>query len=375
MNKEMSNLEQQVSKFEEQTGRQLNIKNNKPYYAGDLDLDGCTGITSLPDNLTVGGYLDLDGCTGITSLPDNLTVGGYLDLDGTGITSLPDNLTVGGSLYLRDTGITSLPDNLIVGGYLDLDGCTGITSLPDNLTVGGYLDLRDTGITSLPDNLTVGGYLDLRDTGITSLPDNLTVGGYLDLDGCTGITSLPDNLTVGGSLYLSGTGIKDTSKVKNKLSQDARQRIKNITNQVLRWEFGNRIYIKVDGIFSQLISQRGNVSVIRQIGKDRKEYLVTDGLGRWAHGDTIADARKDLIYKISNRDKSAYENLTLDSELTFEECIECYRVITGACAAGTRDYVENRLPKPHKEKYTIREIIDLTDGEYGSNALKEFFTK
>ena len=332
MNKEMSNLEQQVSKFEEQTGRQLNIKNNKPYYAGDLDLDG------------------------------------------TGITSLPDNLTVGGSLYLRDTGITSLPDNLIVGGYLDLRD-TGITSLPDNLTVGGYLDLRDTGITSLPDNLTVGGYLDLRDTGITSLPDNLTVGGYLDLDGCTGITSLPDNLTVGGSLYLSGTGIKDTSKVKNKLSQDARQRIKNITNQVLRWEFGNRIYIKVDGIFSQLISQRGNVSVIRQIGKDRKEYLVTDGLGRWAHGDTIADARKDLIYKISNRDKSAYENLTLDSELTFEECIECYRVITGACAAGTRDYVENRLPKPHKEKYTIREIIDLTDGEYGSNALKEFFTK
>ena len=292
MNKEMSNLEQQISKFEEQTCRQLNIKNNKPYYAGDLDLDGCTGITSLPDNLTVGGYLDL-----------------------------------------RDTGITSLPDNLTVGGYLDLDG-TGITSLPDNLTVGEYLDLRGTGITSLPDNLTVGG-----------------------------------------GLYLCGTGIKDTSKVKNKLSQDARQRIKNITNQVLRWEFGNRIYIKVDGIFSQLISQRGNVSVIRQIGKDRKEYLVTDGLGRWAHGDTIADARKDLIYKISNRDKSAYENLTLDSELTFEECIECYRVITGACAAGTRDYVENRLPKPHKEKYTIREIIDLTDGEYGSNALKEFFTK
>ena len=353
MNKEMSNLEQQISKFEEQTGRQLNIKNNKPYYAGDLDLDGCTGITSLPDNLTVGGYLDLEGCTGITSLPDNLIVGG--------------------SLYLRDTGITSLPDNLTVGGYLDLRD-TGITSLPDNLTVGGYLDLRDTGITSLPDNLIVGGYLDLDGTGITSLPDNLTVGEYLDLRG-TGITSLPDNLTVGGGLYLCGTGIKDTSKVKNKLSQDARQRIKNITNQVLRWEFGNRIYIKVDGIFSQLISQRGNVSVIRQIGKDRKEYLVTDGLGRWAHGDTIADAREDLIYKISNRDKSAYENLTLDSELTFEECIECYRVITGACAAGTRDYVENRLPKPHKEKYTIREIIDLTDGEYGSNALKEFFTK
>ena len=112
-----------------------------------------------------GGFLDLSG-TGITSLPDKLTVGGWLDLRDTGITSLPDNLTVGGSLYLSGTGITSLPDNLTVGGWLDLSG-TGITSLPDNLTVGGWLDLRDTGITSLPDKLTVGGSLYLGGTGIT----------------------------------------------------------------------------------------------------------------------------------------------------------------------------------------------------------------
>ena len=31
---------------------------------------------------------------------------GYLDLRGTGITQLPDNLTVGGNLYLHGTGIT-----------------------------------------------------------------------------------------------------------------------------------------------------------------------------------------------------------------------------------------------------------------------------
>ena len=57
---------------------------------GDLDLSD-TPITSLPDNLKVGGYLDLSG-TPITSLPDNLKVGGNLDLSGTKITSLPDNL-------------------------------------------------------------------------------------------------------------------------------------------------------------------------------------------------------------------------------------------------------------------------------------------
>ncbi len=39
-------------------------------------------------------------------------------------------------LYLHGTGITALPDNLSVGGHLYLDG-TGITALPENLSVGG----------------------------------------------------------------------------------------------------------------------------------------------------------------------------------------------------------------------------------------------
>jgi hypothetical protein len=43
---------------------------------GNLYLHGCTGLTSLPEGLTVGGYLDLRGCTGLTSLPEGLTVGG-----------------------------------------------------------------------------------------------------------------------------------------------------------------------------------------------------------------------------------------------------------------------------------------------------------
>ena len=84
--------------------------------------------------------------TPITSLPDNLEVGGYLNLYNTKITSLPDNLKVGGNLYLSNTKITSLPDNLKVGGYLDLSN-TKITSLPDNLKVGGGLYLSNTPLS------------------------------------------------------------------------------------------------------------------------------------------------------------------------------------------------------------------------------------
>ena len=244
---------------------------------------------------------------------------------------------VGGSLYLYRTAITSLPDNLVVSGSLNLQG-TAITSLPDNLVVGGSLYLYRTAITSLPDNLVVGGSLDLRGTAITSLPDNLVVGGWL---------------------YLQETQITDTSNVNR--------------NAPTLYEWHNGKYIKVDGIFSVVDSRHGNVYKVHQIGSTKQMYVVGDGNGKWAHGETIDEARKDLIYKISNRDKSAYKNLKLDSVLTFEEAIECYRVITGSCAAGTKDYVENRLPKPHKEKYSIREMIELTKNEYQGNTFEKFF--
>ena len=71
---------------------------------------------------------------------------GELDLNNTPITSLPNNLSVGGDLYLYSTKITSLPDNLQVGGGLYLND-TPITSLPDNLKVRDYLNLNNTPLS------------------------------------------------------------------------------------------------------------------------------------------------------------------------------------------------------------------------------------
>ena len=239
--------------------------------------------------------------------------------------------------------------------------------------MGGSLYLRGTGITALPDNLTVGGYLDLENcTGITALPDNLTVGGSLDLRG-TGIAALPDNLTVGGSLYLRGTGITDEVKVNKTLSPKAIAAINRVSNRPIFWKWNNRSYIKVDDMFTAIDSHHGNVYRVHKLNSREQLYLVTDGENHWAHGDTLQDARADLIFKINDRDTSVYKNMSLDDTLTYEEAIAAYRTITGACAAGTRDYIENRLPKPHKEKYTVQEMISLTEDEYGGKKFSEFF--
>ena len=123
-------LEKVIADFESATGYKLEIRDERPYYSGSLDLEYCTGITSLPDGLTVEGSLNLAG-TGITSLPEGLIVGGSLNLYGTGITSLPDGLAVGGGLYLRGTGITSLSKGLTIGEsiYLRDTGITGMSNV------------------------------------------------------------------------------------------------------------------------------------------------------------------------------------------------------------------------------------------------------
>ena len=281
-------------------------------------------------------------------------IGGSLYLSG--LTSIPEgfNPTVGGSLYL--SGLTSIPEgfNPTVGGYLYL---SGLTSIPEgfNPTVGGSLYLR--GLTSIPEgfNPTVGGYLYLN--GLTSIPEgfNPTVGGSLYLNG---LTSIPEgfNPTVGGSLYLRGL-------TSNYIKLDGRP---------LEWLDGK--YISVDGIFTEVINKRGNISKVKKLNSDKEFYLVSDGNGKYAHGDTLQEAKDDLIYKISCCiDKEVYREYDLDTTLSFDKGIECYRVITGACSFGTKDFVisnniENKI-------YSIREIIELTKGRYGHNTFEEFFGK
>ena len=215
-----------------------------------------------------------------------------------------------------------------------------------------------------------------KETGYTlEVQDgHLHYGGYLYLEGCTGITSLPEGLTVGGYLDLEGcTGITDTSKVKRELSSDARKKIASVRDCPKLWEWNGKRYIKADGMFTVIDSHRGHLYCVHKLNDNKQFYLVTDGENHWAHGDTLQEARADMLFKINDRDTSAYKNLTLDDKLTFEEAIAAYRTITGACSTGTRDYIENRLPKPHKAEYTIREIIDLTRGEYKAEVFKQFF--
>ena len=241
-------------------------------------------------------------------------------------------------------------------GNLDLHG-TGITSLPDNLTVGWSLDLRGTKITSLPDNLTVGWYLDLSGTGITSLPDNLTVGGWLNLSG-TGITSLPDNLTVGGSLYLRDTGITSAERKKVRRLRDG--------------DYVPGRYIYCDGNLTHVKSKRRVQGYDLYIGKIKGHNVVSDG-EFYAHCDDLREGIADIAFKrAKDRGAEQYRGLSLDTVLTLDEAKTMYRVITGACRAGTEGFAAS-LGDRLKDRYTIREMIEVTRGQYNAERFAEFW--
>ena len=257
-----------------------------------------------------------------------------------------------GGLDLRGTEITALPDNLTVGGWLDLRD-TGITALPDNLTVGGWLDLSGTKITALPDNLTVGGSLYLSDTGITALPDNLTVGGSLDLRG-TEITALPDNLTVGGNLDLSDTGI-----------------INPIVKKLCQGDYVHGKYLYADGILTHIKKKKKIGEYTLFIGKIPNRHVIFDGK-HYAHCKNFRDGIADLLFKsAADRGADQYRGISLDDSFTVEELKTMYRVITGACKAGTEFFV-NSL-KDLKDEYTVREAIEMTKGQYGAERFQAFF--
>ena len=277
------------------------------------------------------------------------TVGGNLDLYG--LIEIPEgfNPTVGGGLYLRS--LTEIPKgfNPTVGGYLDLPSVTKIQK-GFNPTVGCSLYLHS--VTKIPKgfNPTVGGNLNLD--SVTEIPKgfNPTVGGSLDLHS---VTEIPKgfNPTVGGCLYL------DLNIPYTKLGD----------NPII-WEDGK--YILVDGLFTEVVYKKGNVYQVKKIGNPKEFYLVTDGT-RWAHGDTLKEAYKDLVYKVTNRTTTDFEHLTLDSILTFEESIACYRTVTGACSFGTKDFVQsNGIVQKDR---TVLEIIELTKGSYGNDSFTQFF--
>ena len=166
------------------------------------------------------------------------------------------------------------------------------------------------------------------------------------------ITSIPKgfNPTVGGSLNLN-TGLKCETKPFNK--------------PLFEWENGK--YIKVDGIFTEVLHKKGNIYKVRNLNSFKEYYLITNG-EFYSHGETLKQAKLDLDFKII-AEKLKNEPINKDTILS----IQYYRTITGACEFGVQQWMkENNIVEPITAG-ALFPILEKTNA-YGFNKFKSLIT-
>ena len=185
--------------------------------------------------------------------------------------------------------------------------------------------------------------------------------------------AFPVLTSVGGSLYCSGSDTKSAFLLNVKFNDLSCPAVSRCAAALMA-SFLSVGILFADGISSKIISKRNksNMTIYSVIivGKNDRS-IVIEQHGAFSHGKTISDAVESLIYKISDRDTSIFNNWNVDTEVLLSDAIKSYRAITGACEQGTRNFCKSQGEL--KEKYTVKEIIALTKGAFGSEEYAKFF--
>ena len=171
--------------------------------------------------------------------------------------------------------------------------------------------------------------------------------------------SLPEGLCVGGGLYLRPDHFVNIGTYK---------KLEPNTPTYVEGRF-----VWADGILTPIkkIIHVGNYLFF--VGRIPHRNVVSDGV-YFAHCDKFADGVADLKIKINGQDASRFYSLRYDTRLTPEEAIEAYRVITGACAQGTRLFLD-KIGEEADKTHTVREIIELVGTNYGFADFARFIKK
>ena len=299
-------------------------------------------LTSVGGNLHISADAKLDA---LTSVGGNLHISADAKLDA--LTS------VGGYLYIRAgaklDALTSVGGNLQISADAKLDALT---------SVGGYLqisaDAKFDALTIVGGNIDINA--DAKLDALTSVGGSLYISADAKLDALT---------SVGGSLYINADAKLDAPNAK-KADHTAGAKC----SAMLLSSFAAAGFSFADRILARIVSTRGPVSRVIICGKTEISYVVSDDEGNYAHGDTLAEARSDLAVKRVSKDLTQFKSWKLDKTVSKGDAILAYRAITGACAKGTRLWLEQRQTP---EKITVKEIISLTKGAYGAERFAGFF--
>lgn len=293
--------------------------------------------------------------------------------------SLPMLTVVGSFLYIYAENV-NLPALTVVVRYLYV--LAENANMPA-LTSVGSLDIDKEG-ANLPMLTNVDGNLSIRakDTIIPALTrvksihvraENVSLPMLADIEEAlsvrAGRASMPA-LTSVGSLRIPAGGASIPATIAKRTSPSTAKRKHFEAILSCGYLFADGIFAKIHGTSKKV--DDFDVYRITICGESKRSFAVVRRSDLiCSHGKTLKKAFEDLIYKVSDRDSSKYKNWTLDTKITKAEAIASYRVITGACEEGCRNFIESI--GGGKDQYTVAEVIEETAGMWGNDEYVQFF--
>lgn len=144
--------------------------------------------------------------------------------------------------------------------------------------------------------------------------------------------------------------------------------------------FDNKKIYYIDGVPTIIHSIHRNIARVEILMLDftLQKGFVIKGQNNFAHGETIEKAIQALQAKIfENMDtEQAIEEFkkhfaVQNKKYKASEFYAWHHILTGSCEMGRKAFAKNHEIDLDKDKFTIREFIDLTKNDYGGEIIKE----
>ncbi len=194
---------------------------------------------------------------------------------------------------------------------------------------------------------------------------NLEIKTQADADKYVGLTEVTGDLyinasakldalkSVGGDLYINASAKLDAPALYPKGFNNFKV-YDNIACVVLS--------SKKKGGIEILSCRQAKIKQQKLIGE--KLFVAKKGSAT-AHAHNIKTALEELAFKLGNRNIDQYKNMPMHTRKSPEDWAFVYRMVTGACQYGTKQFIEAKGEL--RRTYTLAEILDETKGAYGHN--------
>jgi len=136
----------------------------------------------------------------------------------------------------------------------------------------------------------------------------------------------------------------------------------------------------IDGVQTIILSVKGNLAKGLIVNDDLSttKCYIAKAENMFAHGETVKQAIQDLQVKL-------LENLPPEKRIEkfkeyFYSITKKYKALdfynwhtslTGSCDLGKKSFISNKNIDLDKDKFTVKEFIELVKDSYGSEVIKK----